>query len=108
MGLVLDAYFKVAFTCQADAAKAAAKMRFEHLCSHKNIMELGKHFLLKDCHAACLDLAEAIEAVHSRFVGYASGGRSTDMADEGIAVAGQSNTLLSFVATLQSKAVYPI
>ena len=90
MELVLDAYFKKAFFCQAEAAKAAIASRSEDLSTVTKIAELGKHFVLKDRHAACLDLAEALNAINRRYQGYHASGGLSGMAREGIAVAGDS------------------
>ena len=100
VGLVLDAYFKSAFVTQAQAMKAATDMRYDNLSRQERISELGKAFSLKDRTAACTDLADAIDAIHSRFLGYASNGSSSDRANEGIAVAGQSHNAPSFVFLL--------
>ena len=90
MELVLDAYFKAAFVGQAEAAKDAIASRSEDLSSVTNIAELGKHFVLKDRNAACLDLAEALNAINCRYHGYHASGGLSGMAREGIAVAGDS------------------
>ena len=84
--LVLVAHYQTAFTRQLEVASAAQELRCAHLGSVASIPELGKTFLLKDRHAACLDLAQAIQAVHKRFeVFRAGGGRQP----ENIAVAGR-------------------
>ena len=100
IGLVLDAYFKSAFATQAQAAKAATDMRYDNLSCQERISELGKTFWLKDRSTACLDLADAIDAIHSRFLGYASNGSSSDRANEGTALAGQSTLCSKFVFLL--------
>lgn len=100
MRLVLDAYFEAAFTCQAGAAEAAATLRVQDLSCCEDIVELGKHFLLKDRHAACLDLADALEAVKRRFAAYARYGRSAETANEGIAVAGKCHLVFGHICVL--------
>lgn len=90
MELVLDAYFKAAFVRQGETAKAAIALRSGDLSTATKIVELGKHFVLKDRHAACLDLAEALNAVSCRYQGYKHSGSLSGMAREGIAVAGDS------------------
>ena len=80
--------------------KAAIDMRYDNLSRQDRISGLGKAFSLKDRSAACADLADAIDAIHSWFMGYASNGSSSDKANEGIVVAGQSHIAPSFAFLL--------
>ena len=92
MKLLLDVYSKGGFRTQKEAADVSASLRCSNLKETHVIPELGKAFVFQDRHAACLDLAHAVQAVYRRYQTCLMS-KTTITQPEDIAVAGDAGSL---------------